>query len=289
MGCDDGSKGSRLTDIDGLRNQAKVGSSYVFQSLKKSREGTGVLREVMSFRVDGLEQYALVLWPKGSPPASGWPLLLFNHGFHPDPANYGRIEGVNARPGKYYWALAQAYANGGYVVVVADYRGHNDSEAQPFSLWQRVGNWWSEKRYDVYAPAHWYTRDVVAAYYAAVKLPRVDADNVYMLGHSMGGAITQRSILALGDRIKAASVWSTSATHPSLAGTMRGLRVPLQIQHGKEDEVTRVDNSQALSVTLNLWQKPNRLIIVKTADHLFSGEHFAEAVARDFRWFTRFP
>lgn len=79
-------------------------------------------------------------------------------GYHPDPPNYGRIaDGSTNRPRDYYREVARRFAAAGFVVVVPDYRGHNDSVGSEF----------------VQSPlaAYWYTRDVIAAYRALPCLP----------------------------------------------------------------------------------------------------------------------
>ena len=70
----------------------------------------GVARQLVSFEMDGLKQYALVLRPPGKAPAQGWPLLIYNHGFHPDPPVYGKrtADGVDDRPGDYYRGMREA-------------------------------------------------------------------------------------------------------------------------------------------------------------------------------------
>ena len=172
--------------------------------------------------------------------------------------------------------------------MVADYRGHNDSDRQKFSAWKKVLNWYGKKMHGIYKPAYWYTRDVIAAYFAAVKLVGVNSDRVFMVGHSMGGGITQRSILALGDRIKAASIWSTSEGHMALEVYWKNLQVPLLIQHGDEDQITHADDSKALGSMLEFWGKKHQLEIVATDKHLFEDENFEQAVRRDLQWFGSF-
>ena len=274
--------------LKGFKQQAQQAEAYQFQSVSKKLDDSGITHEVVAFEVDGLKQFALVLWPAGQAPADGWPLLIYNHGFHPDPINYGRIEGMNSRPGAYYWDSAQAYALQGYVVVAADYRGHNDSQVQSFSNWQKTLNAFSLKMHGVNKLNYWYTRDVIAAYSAAIKLPAVNLQAVYMAGHSMGGGITQRAILALGARIKAASIWSTGAAHQQLEAAWPELTVPLLIQHGEGDGATKSSNSKTLAHILSHWQRPHQLVIVDTRDHLFKGEYFSQAVERDLNWFSQY-
>ena len=63
----------------------------------------------------------MVIEPAGEPPQSGWPVLMFNHGYHPDPPNYGRIaDGSTNLPGDYYREVARRFASAGFVVVVPD-------------------------------------------------------------------------------------------------------------------------------------------------------------------------
>jgi len=158
--------------IDQLRAFANTQPQVEFVHLRDSPSVAGERREVVSFQSDGLQQFALILWPAGEKPEKGWPVLLFNHGYHPNPPDYGRIaSGENSRPGDYYRGVAQAFADSGYLVVVPDYRGHNDSEGAEFT---------SRALAD-----HWYTRDAIAAYFGLASLEGFDPGRVHMLGHSM--------------------------------------------------------------------------------------------------------
>ena len=57
--------------------------------------------------------------PTGQRPASGWPVIIFNHGFIP-PALYRTTER--------YVAYVDAIARSGYIVFKSDYRGNGFSE-----------------------------------------------------------------------------------------------------------------------------------------------------------------
>lgn len=257
-----------------------------FELVDRHSDSDGVTHSKVSYSVDGLNQFAIVLTPAVDAPAAGYPLLILNHGRVANPADYGRIDGRDARPGTYYQNYAQAYVNKGYVVVMADYRGHNDSEQQQFGLMDRVLNWYSFKMHQVYTPAYWYTRDVIGAYFAAVKLDGINPQQVYMAGHAMGAGITQRSILALGNRIKAASIWSTGRGHQEVETYWPELAVPLLIQHGEEDLLSDAKDSTTLAGILEFRGKEHQLIMVDTRDHLFSGKDFADAIERDVSWFA---
>jgi pimeloyl-ACP methyl ester carboxylesterase len=184
--------------ISGLRelaNSAPV--EFITEHERPAIEG--IQRRVVSFNVDGLQQFALILEPTGTAPKDGWPVLLMNHGHHPNPPQYGRIaSGETDRPGDYYRALPMAFVQQGFMVVVPDFRGHNDSEGSEFASGPLESNW--------------YARDSIVAFRAINSLPGVSHENHFMWGHSMGGAVTLRAVLALKNRVKGASIWSSTTT-----------------------------------------------------------------------------
>lgn len=162
----------------------------------------GLRRAVYQFENDGLLQFALMLEPLADAPEAGWPVLLYCHGFHPDPPNYGRrtSDGVTDRPGDYYRGVPEAYARAGYRVVVPDYRGHNDSEGASFTKRQLA--------------TFWYVRDAISALAATAELPGSDEQQLFITGHSMGGQIALRAAVAFGEQVSAVSIWSTSGDDP---------------------------------------------------------------------------
>ena len=289
---------------------------YRFTRVSENPTTEGIRRQVLSFEVDGLHQCALLLWPAGEQPQQGWPVLQFNHGFHPDPPRNGfNAEGESDRPGDYYRETAQAFARAGFAVVVPDYRGHNISDGGEFTS-------------RVLADA-WYSRDAVACFLALDSLEGLDMDQAYMLGHSMGGAITLRALLALGPRVKAGALWSSSGagglatlmgkemadglvedhsgvSKPMLDDLRRELQelgpglalqdmdplfnasaiaAPISIQHAAGDASTSAAASMDLAARLYLAGKNYQLKIYPGSDHLFTGENFATAVERDIAWF----
>ena len=243
-----------------------------FELLRQNPSANGERREVMRFEVDGLTQYALLLWPVGERPAAGWPAVLLNHGYHPDPPAYGRgADGCSNRPGDYYRGMAQAYVNHGFVVVVPDYRGHNDSVGRGFT-----------QRED--APRY-YARDATAAFHAMSLLESIDHSRRYLVGHSMGGLVTLYALAALGDAVAAASIWSTMQA--DLAGQgLDAVTTPLLLQHARGDLTTPVAGSERLQAALAERGAQVALQLYPSDEHLFSGEDFAAAVARDLAWFA---
>jgi dipeptidyl aminopeptidase/acylaminoacyl peptidase len=160
----------------------------------------GPRTRLVSWQVDGLRQYALVAVPRGPRPPAGFPVLVANHGTHPDPPRYGfTAAGVDSRPGDYYRPVPASYAAAGFLVVMPDYRGHNASEGA------------------VHARGHlaaaYFAADVLSLLAGLRDLPEADTDNVFLWGHSLGGDVTLRALLALprvtGVRVRAAAIWST--------------------------------------------------------------------------------
>jgi dipeptidyl aminopeptidase/acylaminoacyl peptidase len=184
--------------ISGLRQLAdSVNAEFEPEYARQPLEG--FQHRVVSFQVDDLTQYAYILDPAGKAPDGGWPVLLMNHGHHPNPPQYGRVaSGETDRPGDYYRALPIAFARQGFMVVVPDFRGHNDSEDSEFASGPLESNW--------------YARDSIVAFSAIDSLPRASRVNRFMWGHSMGGAVTLRALLALKNRVKGASIWSSTTT-----------------------------------------------------------------------------
>ena len=145
--------------------------------------GANYNQYIASYLSDGLKIYALLTVPQGNKPASGWPVIIFNHGYIPP-----HIYQTTQR----YVAYVDALARAGYIVFKSDYRGHGRSEGSA-----DVGGY--------YSPA--YTIDVLNALSALQKFPDADPNRIGMWGHSMGGMVTLRAAVVSTD-IKAEVIWS---------------------------------------------------------------------------------
>ncbi len=302
--------------ISGLRNLANS-PAVEFTNEFERPEIDGIKRRVVSFSVDGLHQFALILTPTGKTPHGGWPVLLMNHGHHPNPPQYGRVaSGETDRPGDYYRALPLAFTKQGFLVVVPDFRGHNDSEGLEFA----------------HGPleSSWYARDSIVAFNAIDSLPDASQSDRFMWGHSMGGAVTLRALLALKDRVRGASIWSSTSTDawksalyyslrkadledqlsaekPALETlnslinslpfeykTEQGdvsrfvdqLETPLNIHHSILDlESTPFDWSVELAGKLYAAGMPYHFYSYSGDKHLFEGENLSIAIQRDVTLF----
>jgi len=248
---------------------------------------SGLSAKVAKFSVDGLIQYALLLQPEGEVPESGWPVVIFNHGFHPDPFKNGRrsIDGINDRPGDYYRQIPQALARQGFLVVAPDYRGHNDSEGAKFTLQERS--------------PHWYARDVLGLIAALDSTDRANMEHLFMLGHSMGGHVTLIAAAALGDRLQGSSIWSVSLPSAATKSVLESeLTLPSQLQlgrilgpmnihHAKDDTTTVFEGSAAIAQQLEWLGKTTKLYQYLSENHLFTDDNLQTAIRRDVDLFRR--
>ncbi|MGE5464778.1 MAG: alpha/beta hydrolase family protein [Syntrophothermus sp.] len=176
-------------EIRAMRAREYPGSDIVIESTLDP--GVNYNRYYVSYRSEGLKIYALMTVPMGEKPATGWPVIVFNHGYIP-PEVYVSTER--------YVAYVDLIARSGYIVFRSDYRGHGNSEGVASGAYG--------------SPA--YTVDVLNAVASVKRYPDADPNRIGMWGHSMGGYITLRSMVITKD-IKAGVIWGgVVASYPDL-------------------------------------------------------------------------
>jgi dipeptidyl aminopeptidase/acylaminoacyl peptidase len=157
--------------------------------------GPGYSAKLYQYQSAGLRVHALLARPSSAPPKGGWPVLIANHGHHPTPQLHGiTASGVDHRPGDYYRKIPELFVARGFVVVMPDYRGHSNSEGFEFT--------------EGLLESAYYTEDVLNLLAGLDGLEDIDVERMFMWGHSMGGEVTLRALLAT-NKIKAASLWSS--------------------------------------------------------------------------------
>jgi dienelactone hydrolase len=233
-------------------------------------DGPGFSAYLVSYRSDGLKLHAMVAVPEQSLPEAGFPVVIANHGYVPDPTRYGiTAEGVDSRPGDYYRSVPELFASRGFLVVLPDYRGHNNSEGLEFT-----------QKADA---IDFYARDVVALMAGLHEIPNADMQNVFMWSHSMGGPVSLRALLET-DIVKGASFWATSSLG-DIRSRLDELSVPLMIQHAIGDTSTDSTNSDELAASLDQGSQAYEFHTYEGSDHYFEGEDRELAADRDAAFF----
>jgi uncharacterized protein len=175
--------------IDAMRARDYPGSDIVVEAVLDP--GSNYSRYYVSYLSDGLKIYALMTVPNGQKPPTGWPVVIFNHGYIP-PSVYRTTER--------YIAYVDQIASSGYIVFRSDYRGHDRSEGV-------AGGVYTQPSYSI---------DVLNAVASMKRYPDADPNRIGMWGHSMGGYITLRSMVVSQD-IKVGVIWAgVVAPYPDL-------------------------------------------------------------------------
>lgn len=299
--------------IDALRHTHFAASLVVEKPLDT---GPGFTAYLVSYRSAGLKVYAMVAVPATTPPAAGFPVLIANHGTHPNPPTYGISKaGIDSRPGDYYRSVPALYTARGFLVVMPDYRGHNISEGIEFARG--------------FLASSYYTEDVLALLSALPSLEHADVHNVFMWGHSLGGEVTLRTLLAT-KAVKGAALWSAvgsdiweqayhyaRAQNPTaMAGAtipnsgidtlrhdiaeigghydwearqpwrhLQYLQTPVIIQQSVEDNEVPYAWSERLATELHLRGLPYVLYSYQGSDHFLEPPVREEAADRDATFF----
>jgi dipeptidyl aminopeptidase/acylaminoacyl peptidase len=285
-----------------MRQRDYPGSDLVIE--RTLAPGSNYQQYVASYQSEGLKIFALLTVPNGAKPASGWPVVVFNHGYIP-PTVYRTTER--------YIAYVDAFARNGYIVFKPDYRGFGSSQGTPVSAY--------------YSPDD--TVDVLNAVTTMQRYGNADPNRIGMWGHSMGGNITLRA-LVIDPRIKVAVIWAgvtasytdmlynwhppaTDRPPPSFGGGGRqnylakygtpeknpafwdsispmaylaDITAPIQIHHGTADPEVPLQFSQTLAKDLQAVAKPVELYTYAGADHNIS-QGFTQAMARSVAFFDR--
>jgi dipeptidyl aminopeptidase/acylaminoacyl peptidase len=166
--------------IESLKKGSYLGSNIIIEQTLDP--GSNYQRYIASYKSEGLKIYALLTVPNGVKPKSGWPVVIFNHGYIP-PAEYRTTER--------YIAYTDGFSRSGYIVFRSDYRGHGSSQGEA------SGGYGSNN----------YTIDILNAVASMKKFKDADPKRIGMWGHSMGGFITLRNMVVNRD-VKAGVIWA---------------------------------------------------------------------------------
>jgi len=189
----------------------------------------------VAWESDGLRLTAVMNVPGTVMPDRGYPVLVMNHGNANNRWDTFRDYYSHEQDSDAYRALPMSglitrYAREGFVVVFPDYRGHGYSETNGKSEghWQldrhgnrivnRQGEYVSRildddgLRFGGWLYTAHYTVDVLhlIGALASIENPpdgvRIDYDNLFLWGRSLGGDVTARAMTA-SNRVTAATLW----------------------------------------------------------------------------------
>ena len=239
-------------------------------------DGPSYTAYLVSYPSDELKVHAMVAVPRSERPGAGFPIVVANHGYVPDPRQYGiGADGLDSRPGDYYRSVPDLYASRGFVVVMPDYRGHNSSEG-----YEQIKG---QDRAAMQEIVGLYAADVAALLGHLGQIQEADSSQVFMWSHSMGGGVSMRVILA-SDVVKAASFWSTMDIS-DMGDRLGDISTPIMIHHARGDRSTTSNNSIRLAAALASADKIAELNIYDVAEHFFGQELREAAADRDAAFF----
>jgi len=287
--------------IDAMRARQYPGSDIVIEATLNP--GVNYNRYYVSYLSEGLKIYALMTVPNGEKPSTGWPVIIFNHGYIP-PKVYRTTER--------YISYVDQIASNGYIVFKSDYRGHDRSEGAAGGVYTGPN----------------YTIDVLNAVASVKRYPDADPNRIGMWGHSMGGYITLRSMVISPD-IKAGVIWAgVVAPYPDLFtrwnwgarntvaapgswvysleqqygsvetnpqfwnsisanAYLHDLNGPIQIHHGTADEEVPLEFSQMLYDGMLDAGQTAEFYIYEGDNHNIS-RNFSLAMQRSVEFFNRY-
>jgi len=161
-----------------MRQKSYPGSAIII--VQTLSPGTNYNRFIVSYKSDGLTIYGLLTVPNGRKPASGWPVIIFNHGYIP-PSSYSTAAS--------YSIMVDPLASAGYIVFKPDYRGNGNSEGSPTQPYVSSND----------------VTDSMNALASIKKFPDANPQKIGVFGHSMGGNVALHELVISHD-IKAAEL-----------------------------------------------------------------------------------
>jgi dipeptidyl aminopeptidase/acylaminoacyl peptidase len=287
--------------IETMRRREYPGSPVTLEQILEP--GANYNRYYVSYLSEGLKIYALMTVPFGEKPETGWPVIIFNHGYIP-PDVYRTTER--------YIDYVDRIARSGYIVFRSDYRGHDRSEGEANGAYGNPD----------------YTVDVLNAVTSMKAYPDADPNRIGMWGHSLGGYITLRSMVIRND-IKVGVIWAgVVASYPDLINRWRrppsyiprrviswrttlaeeygspeenpafwdaisansylsDLSGPVQLHHGTNDEDVPIEFSVTLSQQIQTAGVPVELYTYEGDNHNISNS-FDLAMTRTVQYFDTY-
>lgn len=289
-----------------LRNRSYQSSLSELTQISKNPNYTSYLT---SYDSDGLKVNGLLTIPIEQKPLTGWPAIVFVHGYIP-PEEY--------RTNVNYNSYVDYLARKGFVVFKIDLRGHDKSEGDP------GGGYYSGD----------YIIDTLNAHAALQSADFVDLNRIGLWGHSMAGNVVFRSFVAKQD-IPAVVIWSGAGytysdlqefriqdnsyrqppsdsvqaqkrqelreTHGSYTPSddfwkqvnpinyLEGVKGAIQINHAVNDNVVSIEYARNLMKILDGTQIEHDLREYTSGGHNLTGDSFSDAMKATVNFFQDNP
>jgi len=282
------------TSVDDFRTMTLSGSDL---KIGKALESNSFYtKHFITYKSNGLLISGTFAIPKGY---GSFPLIIQNHGYI-DPDIYTNGRGLRREQDR--------MARAGFAVLHTDYRGHAQSDPNPTASGS-------------YENGLGYAVDSANAILAVRNLhdPRINAEHVGMIGHSMGGGVTLQILVAHPELIDAAVLYApvnidawenfnrwnddqeyapiTFATFGgtkeeapkawaaiSPASSLKTIDDPIMLFQGKLDKDVPVEWSDDLSLQLKTLDKDIRYIVYPKEGHEFATNwgHFIDTSVEFF-------
>ena len=213
-------------------------------------------REI-EYTVDNLKIKGMLFVPKTPPPPSGkYPAVIVNH---------GGVGGINGE----IISLCRVLRDSGYVVAASQYRGEGGSEGNTTGYFDRAR-----------------IKDSLALIEILRKLDYVDMENLFMVGHSIGGFVTY------GASIEAKEIRAfvaISGVFTPFLCKLDHVRGPILIIHGTDDRRVMLFDAECAIDRLKILGEEYELIIYEGAGHHIFSRAMREKIYKDILyWFERY-
>ncbi|GAB2518923.1 hypothetical protein GCM10008940_21930 [Microbulbifer agarilyticus] len=204
--------------IDNLREQNYSASLQLLERVKPAPQA-GVETVLASYLSDGLRIYTRIDIPTAPPPADGYPVVIFAHGWI----------GIDKAPNYHfgldkdslYGELVNDLAGDGFIVLSPGYRGHGTIQGEAAAGLEYMRAWDNGS----YLSPSFYAIDTVNLFAALPSLsetewqfeagsaPHLDLNKVNLMGHSQGGDVVLTALAITGNNpgtpeFHAASIWA---------------------------------------------------------------------------------
>ena len=250
---------------------------------------------LMSYKSDDLKVFALVNRPTAVMPDAGYPVLVFGHGFHPEPKKYGvTASGEISRPGDYYRGIPESYAAKGFLALTPDYRGHNISEGFEFTKTSYLAS--SHYASDVlHLLAALPTLENVASLWAPVVATTDEQalyygkyyDETIAPGDAKVDSATIAQYTQKIDKLYAELAIPATKQEVDPVEHLDKLTTPLIIHHARGDRSVPYSWSESFVVDLASSNKEFEFHVYDSDNHLFAEPNRQKAVDRDIAFFNR--